>query len=129
WRTWMRLGIALAILYVSVDLAPLVNPRLAPVAHELAEPAHLGLTHVMATFACATFMRVGAARARFAPAYFLSGGALLFLSRLLLLAGLWGLAFPLQSVGAGLLLVGWFALAWAAAEVDNGRPAGPTAKS
>lgn len=80
--------------------------------------ATYGFMHTMATFACATFMQVGARRARFAPAYFLSG-VMLFsgsLYGLALGAPRWvGLITPF---GGLLFLVGWAVLAWAARGVD-----------
>ena len=38
--------------------------------------AHYQFMHAMATLACATFMQIGARRARFAPALFLAGGVI-----------------------------------------------------
>lgn len=75
--------------------------------------------HAMATFACATFMNIGARGARFAPAFYL-GGTVLFsgsLYALALGAPRWaGLATP---VGGVLFLIGWTTLAWAARKVDQ----------
>lgn len=75
--------------------------------------------HAMATFACATFMQVGAARARFAPALFLSG-------TLLFSGSLYGLALGaphwtgiITPLGGLMFLAGWAVLAWAARGVDQ----------
>src|SRR6185295_2281075 len=72
-RTWMRLAALGGLVAVGVG---------AFAAHGVADPraeallrtgATYGFMHTMATFACATFMQIGAKRARFAPAFFLSG--------------------------------------------------------
>lgn len=77
-----------------------------------------GFMHTMATFASATFMNIGAHRARHAPAFFL-GGVLLFSG------SLYDLAFggptwlgAIAPVGGTLFLIGWVVLAWAARAVD-----------
>jgi uncharacterized membrane protein YgdD (TMEM256/DUF423 family) len=76
--------------------------------------------HTMATFACAIFMQIGAARARFAPAFFLSGTVLFSgsLYGLALGAPHWtGIVTP---IGGVLLMIGWAVLIWAAQGVDRG---------
>lgn len=75
--------------------------------------------HSMTTFACATFMNIGGARARHAPAFFL-GGIVLFSGSLYALAAgapAWvGAITPLGGIG---FLVGWVVLAWAARTIDQ----------
>jgi uncharacterized membrane protein YgdD (TMEM256/DUF423 family) len=75
--------------------------------------------HAMATCACATFMKVGAVRARFAPGFFLSG-VVLFSGSLYAMAGgapSWlGAITPLGGV---LFLAGWGTLAWAGLQTDR----------
>ncbi|MDP1738562.1 MAG: DUF423 domain-containing protein [Caulobacter sp.] len=75
--------------------------------------------HTMATFACATFMNIGARRARLAPAFFL-GGTVLFsgsLYAMALGAPRWlGAVTPLGGLA---FLTGWAILAWAARDVDQ----------
>ena len=75
--------------------------------------------HAMATFACATFMNIGAKRARFAPAFFL-GGTVLFSGSLyaLALGGPHWLVFATPLGGLG-FLIGWAVLAWSARGVDQ----------
>jgi uncharacterized membrane protein YgdD (TMEM256/DUF423 family) len=90
-----------------------------PRAQELLRTgATYGFMHTMATFACATFMQVGARRARFAPGFFLSG-VLLFSGSLYALAfgaPRWiGIVTPF---GGLCFLAGWAVLAWAARGVD-----------
>jgi uncharacterized membrane protein YgdD (TMEM256/DUF423 family) len=80
--------------------------------------AQYGFMHTMATFACATFMNIGARRARFAPALFLSGVVIFSGSLYAMAVGgpRWlGAATP---VGGLLFLAGWATLAWAARQVD-----------
>ena len=84
-RLWMTLAAVSA--FVSVAAGAFAAHGLAdPRAQELMRTGAIyEFMHAMATFACATFMQVGAARARFAPAFFLSG-ALLFSGSLYALA-------------------------------------------
>lgn len=77
------------------------------------------MTHALATIGCAAFMTAGAARARFAPAFFLSG-TLLFSGSLYAV----GLGAPnwlgmITPVGGVLFLIGWAVLARAAAGLDR----------
>jgi len=72
----------------------------------------------MATFACATFMNIGARRARLAPPFFL-GGVVLFsgsLYAMALGAPRWlGMVTP---VGGLMFLAGWAILVVAARGID-----------
>lgn len=117
-RTWMTLAAVGGFLAVAVG---------AFGAHGVADPkaqewlrtgATYGFMHTMATFACATFMNIGARRARFAPAFFL-GGVVLFSGSLYAMAfgaPRWlGMVTPLGGLA---FLIGWGVLAWAARGVD-----------
>jgi uncharacterized membrane protein YgdD (TMEM256/DUF423 family) len=99
-------------------------------AHALADPgarelmttgASYELMHAMATLVCAVFIQVGAVRARFAPALFLSGTALFCGSLYALALGAPRLVGAITPLGGLLLLGGWAVLAWAALGID--RPA------
>ena len=117
-RLWMTLAAASGFVSVAAG---------AFAAHGIPDPrgqelmrtgASYELMHAMATFACATFMQAGAARARFAPAFFLSGTVLFCGSLYALALGsprLVGLVTPL---GGLFFLAGWSVLAWAARGVD-----------
>ncbi len=117
-RLWMTLAVASGFVAVAAG---------AFAAHGLADPRAQALMrtgatyefmHAMATFACATFMQVGASRARVAPAFFLSG-TLLFSGSLYALAlGAPRVAGLVTPFGGLLFLVGWTVLAWAARGVD-----------
>lgn len=78
--------------------------------------------HAMASLACATFMQVGARRARFAPAFFLSGTALFSGSLYALAFGAPRLVGAITPIGGTLFLVGWSVLVWAAGGVDRETP-------
>jgi uncharacterized membrane protein YgdD (TMEM256/DUF423 family) len=90
-----------------------------PRAQELLRTgAMYGFMHTMATFACATFMQVGARRARFAPAFFLSGVLLFSGSLYALAAGAPRIVGVVTPFGGLSFLIGWAILAWAARGVD-----------
>ena len=117
-RNWMTLAAINGFIAVAVG---------AFAAHGVADPqakdllktgSSYGFMHTMATLACATFIQVGARRARFAPAFFL-GGVVLFSGSLYALA----LGAPrwigaITPIGGLAFLTGWAVLAWAARGVD-----------
>lgn len=91
-----------------------------PVAKDwLKTGASYQFMHTMATFACATFMNIGARRARFAPAFFLSGVVLFSGSLYAMAFGAPRFLGAVTPVGGLLFLAGWGVLAWAAREVDS----------
>ena len=117
-RNWMTLAAVSGFLSVAIG---------AFAAHGVTDPraqewmrtgATYGFMHAMATLACATFMQVGAQRARHAPAFFLSGVVLFSgsLYAMALGAPRWlGMVTP---IGGLLFLIGWAVLAWAARGID-----------
>ncbi|WP_310542053.1 DUF423 domain-containing protein [Phenylobacterium sp.] len=117
-RTWMTLAAVSGFAAVAVG-AFAAHGVQDPRAQEwLRTGSVYGFMHTLATFACATFMQVGARRARFAPAFFLSGVVLFSgsLYAMALGAPRWlGMVTP---VGGLLFLAGWAVLAWAARGVD-----------
>jgi len=118
-RLWMMLAAASG--FVSVAAGAFAAHGLNdPAARELMKTgATYEFMHAMASFACATFMQVGAARARFAPAFFL-GGTVLFSGSLYALAlGAPRLTGAITPFGGLLFLTGWAVLAWAARGVDR----------
>lgn len=118
-RTWMTLAAISGFVSVAAG---------AFAAHGLADPkaaevmrtgATYELTHALAAIGCAVFLQAGAARARFAPALFLSG-TLLFSGSLYALAlGAPRMVGVITPFGGLLLLAGWAVLAWAALGVDQ----------
>lgn len=81
--------------------------------------AQYALAHVLATFACAAVMGMGARRAALAPAFFLVG-VILFTGSLFAMAlggPRWlGAITPLGGLS---FLIGWVVLAWAVRGVDR----------
>lgn len=91
-----------------------------PAAKDLLKTgAQYGFMHSMATFACATFMQVGAKRARFAPGMFLPGVVLFSGSLYALALGAPRWVGAITPFGGLLFLAGWATLAWAAFDVDK----------
>lgn len=118
-RTWMTLAAAGGFVSVAVG---------AFAAHGIADPqakewlktgAQYGFMHTLATFACATFMQVGAQRARLAPKFFLSGVVFFSGSLYAMALGAPRWLGAITPIGGLLFLIGWATLAWAAAEVDK----------
>lgn len=120
-RNWMTLAAILG--FLSVAVGAFASHGVAdPVSKDLLKTAaSYGFMHGMATLACATFMQVGAKRARFAPALFLSGVVLFSGSLCALAAGAPRWIGAITPLGGLLFLAGWATLAWAARGVD--RPA------
>lgn len=83
------------------------------------QAAQVEFMHGMATFACATFMNVGAARAKFAPALFLAGSALHCGPVYLSAADCVALPGVVSGAGAILLAGGWVVLIAAGGTVDQ----------
>ncbi len=122
WRRalWMRLaalsGALSVLIWLFANLAPLSPDRAA----SLRLGAQVQFMHGMATFACATFMNIGAYGARFAPAFFL-GGILLFSVPLYAVAsGAPGVIEIVEPAGIAALVAGWLILAWSARDIDRG---------
>ena len=94
-----------------------------PAAKELLKTgATYAFMHSVATIACATFMRVGGVRARFAPAFFLPGIVLFSGSLFALAAGAPRWVGAITPFGGLLFLAGWATLAWATTGIDRAEP-------
>jgi uncharacterized membrane protein YgdD (TMEM256/DUF423 family) len=118
-RTWMTLAACIGFLSVAVG---------AFAAHGIADPqakewlrlgSTYGFTHALATLASATFMQAGARRARFAPAFFLSGVVVFSGSLYAMALGAPRWFGAITPIGGTLFLVGWAVLIWAAAGIDR----------
>ena len=117
-RSWMTLAALSGFIAVAVG-AFAAHGVADPMAKDLLKTgATYGFMHTMATFACATFMQVGAQRARFAPAFFLSGVVLFSGSLYALAFGAPRWVGAITPLGGLLFLTGWLILAWAARGVD-----------
>ena len=116
--TWMRLGAinglaALIILLLSNDM-----PLLPVKAGVIRLTAQIQFMHGMATLACATFMNIGARKARLAPAFFLGGIALYCLPAYL--AVLQIANWPsVKIAGLYAFFTGWLILVWSAGDIDR----------
>lgn len=118
-RLWMRLAAVGGFTAVAVG-AFAAHAVPDPHAAELLKTgATYAFMHSMATLACATFMQVGARRARFAPAFFLPGIVLFSGSIFALAAGAPRAVGMITPIGGLLFLAGWGVLFWAAAGVDR----------
>jgi uncharacterized membrane protein YgdD (TMEM256/DUF423 family) len=121
WRRplWMRLaafsGCASVLIWLYANMAV----RDSGVELALKLGAQMQFMHGMATFACATFMNIGARGARHAPAFFL-GGALLFCGPVyaVALGAPPGLSW-IEAPGLAALVTGWLILAWSAGDIDR----------
>jgi uncharacterized membrane protein YgdD (TMEM256/DUF423 family) len=118
-RLWMMLAAASGFIAVAAGAFAahgLTDPKAAEV---MRTGASYEFMHAMATLACATFMQVGAKRARFAPAFFL-GGTVLFSGSLYALAlGAPRVVGIITPFGGLAFLAGWAVMAWAARDVDQ----------
>jgi uncharacterized membrane protein YgdD (TMEM256/DUF423 family) len=121
-RTWMALAAASGFVAVAMG---------AFAAHGITDPqakdwirtaANYQLMHSISTFACATFMQIGARRARFAPGFFLSGIVLFSGSLYAMAMGGPRMLGAITPIGGILLLIGWAVLVWAALTVDPPEP-------
>lgn len=117
-RTWLTFAAALGFLCVALG---------AFAAHGLSDPqaqgwmrtgAEYGFVHVLASFACLSLVRAGAARARLVPPFFLAGSVIFTgtLTAMALGGPRWlGAVTP---IGGVLFLVGWGALVWATRQLE-----------
>jgi len=121
-RTWMTLAAVGGFIAVAVG-AFAAHGVSDPAAREwLRTGAMYGFVHTMATFACATFMQIGARRARYAPAFFLSGVVLFSGSLYAMALGAPRWLGAVTPIGGLLFLAGWAILTWAARRVDPAQP-------
>jgi uncharacterized membrane protein YgdD (TMEM256/DUF423 family) len=118
-RTWMTLAALGGFLAVAVGAFAAHGVDDAKAKAWLQTGAQYGFMHTMATFACATFMNIGARRASLAPAFFLSGTVLFSGSLYAMAFGAPRWLGAVTPVGGTLFLAGWLVLAWAARDVDR----------
>lgn len=118
-RLWMQLAAANAMVAVAVLVG---SSTLAPDAAELARlGAQLQFMHSMAAIACATFVNVGAHRARHAPAPFLLGSIIVAGVHYTAATGAPLRTMPLM-LGCLALVGGWAILIATAVDIDAGSP-------
>jgi uncharacterized membrane protein YgdD (TMEM256/DUF423 family) len=118
-RYWMALAALSGFIAIAVGAFASHGVQDPGAKDLLKTGAQYGFMHTMATFACATFMQVGAKRARFAPAMFLPGVVLFSGSLYALALGAPRWVGAITPLGGLLFLAGWATLAWAAFDVDQ----------
>ncbi|MFZ5720216.1 MAG: DUF423 domain-containing protein [Pseudomonadota bacterium] len=122
-RNWMTLAAVGGFVAVAIGAFAAHGVHDLRAREWLRTGATYGFMHTMATFACATFINIGAHRARHAPAFFLSGVVVFTGSLYAMALGAPRWLGAITPIGGILFLIGWAVLAWAARGVD------PTAQS
>lgn len=120
-RNWMTLAALSGFLSVAMGAFAAHAIKDPKAAEWIKTGATYEFMHAMATFACATFMQVGAKRARMAPAFFLCGSMLFSGSLYAMALGAPRWLGAVTPIGGMLFLTGWAVLIWSARGVD---PAG-----
>ncbi|MDE2487633.1 MAG: DUF423 domain-containing protein [Alphaproteobacteria bacterium] len=110
------LALAAALGFVSVAAGAFAAHGMSdPRAQELLRTGSLyGFVHVLATFACALLLQMGAERARLAPPFFLAGVVIFSGSLYALAFGAPRWTGAITPIGGLAFLVGWAIVAWAA---------------
>jgi uncharacterized membrane protein YgdD (TMEM256/DUF423 family) len=80
--------------------------------------AQIQFMHAMASVACATFMNIGATRARFAPAFLLSGSLVFAVAHYSAAIG-YDVGHIPVILGGLLMLCGWAVIVEAGADIDR----------
>jgi uncharacterized membrane protein YgdD (TMEM256/DUF423 family) len=118
-RYWMMLAALAGFASVAVG-AFAAHGVSDPGAKELLKTGSTyAFMHAIATFICALFLRMGATRARFAPALFLPGIVLFSGSLFALAFGAPRWFGAITPLGGLLFLAGWATLAWAALQIKS----------
>jgi uncharacterized membrane protein YgdD (TMEM256/DUF423 family) len=116
-RLWMRLGAVSAALGA---FALWYAHHIGGAAGDLVRiGAQIQFMHAMASVACATFMNIGAVRARFAPGFLLGGSILFALAQYSAAMGHDVGTLPAVAGGV-LMLCGWGVIIVAGADIDRG---------
>ncbi len=117
-RNWMTLAAISGFVAVAVGAFAAHGVHDLKAQEWLRTGSTYGFMHTMATLACATFIQVGARRARYAPAFFLSGVVIFSGSLYAMALGAPRWLGAITPIGGLLFLIGWAVLAWAARGVD-----------
>lgn len=118
-KYWMMLAALGGLMSVAVG-AFAAHGVSDPVARELLKTGSTyAFMHAIATFACALFLRMGATRARFAPALFLPGIVLFSGSLFALAFGAPRWVGAITPLGGLSFMAGWATLAWAALQIER----------
>lgn len=117
WLTLAALNAFVAIAMGAFAAHGISDPK---AAEWLRTGAQYAFWHTMATFASAAFMGMGAPRARFAPAFFLTGSVIFAGSLYAMAFGAPRWLGAVTPVGGVLFLCGWAWLALSARDLDRG---------
>jgi uncharacterized membrane protein YgdD (TMEM256/DUF423 family) len=118
-RVWMALAAVGGFVAVAMGAFAAHGIEDARAAELIRTGASYGFMHTMTTFACATFMNIGGHRARFAPAFFLSGVVLFSGSLYAMAFGAPNWLGMITPIGGLLFLIGWAVMFWAAFTIDK----------
>lgn len=118
---WMRMAAVSGLMAVAVGAFAAHGIDDPKAAEWLRTGAQYQFMHAMATFACATFMNIGALRARLAPAFFLAGAVIFSGSLYAMAMGAPRFLGAVTPIGGVLFLIGWGILAWSAGTIDQDR--------
>ena len=118
WLTLAALNAFLAIAMGAFAAHGISDPK---AAEWLRTGAQYAFWHTMATFASAAFMGMGAPRARFAPAFFLTGSVIFSGSLYAMAFGAPRWLGAITPIGGVLFLIGWAWLAVSARDLDRPR--------
>lgn len=118
-KLWIRLAAISGFVSVAVGAFAAHGVSDAKAAEWLRLGAQYELVHALATLACALVMTLGGAKARFAPAFFLSGSVFFCGSLYAMALGAPRILGAVTPVGGVLFLIGWAVLAWSAGTIDQ----------
>ncbi|WP_293538857.1 DUF423 domain-containing protein [Phenylobacterium sp.] len=125
-RDWLALAALNAFVAIAMGAFAAHGISDPKAAEWLRTGAQYAFWHTMATFASAAFMGMGAPRARFAPAFFLTGSVIFAGSLYAMAFGAPRWLGAVTPIGGVLFLCGWAWLALSARDLDRGRGDRPT---
>lgn len=119
-RDWLALAALNAFVAIAMGAFAAHGISDPKAAEWLRTGAQYAFWHTMATFASAAFMGMGARRARFAPAFFLTGSVVFAGSLYAMAFGAPRWLGAVTPIGGVLFLCGWAWLALSARDLDRG---------
>ena len=120
-RDWLALAALNAFVAIAMGAFAAHGISDPKAAEWLRTGAQYAFWHTMATFASAAFMGMGAPRARFAPAFFLTGSVIFAGSLYAMAFGAPRWLGAVTPIGGVLFLCGWAWLAVSARDLDRPR--------
>ncbi|WP_333808457.1 DUF423 domain-containing protein [Phenylobacterium sp.] len=120
-RDWLALAALNAFVAIAMGAFAAHGISDPKAAEWLRTGAQYAFWHTMATFASAAFMGMGAPRARFAPAFFLTGSVIFSGSLYAMAFGAPRWLGAITPIGGVLFLIGWAWLAVSARDLDRPR--------